>query len=74
MSTSGPPALILHGGDETNTIHITFGNRSCGATLPVVQSTRCASLAECGRSHVVRSRGCDVRVPYIHHTSAVCSG
>ena len=35
MSTSGPPALILHGGDETNTIHITFGNRSCGATLPV---------------------------------------
>ena len=40
MSTSGPPALILHGGDETNTIHITFGNRSCGATSPVVQSTR----------------------------------
>ena len=47
MSTSGPPALILHGRDETNTIHITFGNRSWGATRPVVQSTRCASLAEC---------------------------
>ena len=46
MSTSGPPALIFHGGDETNTIHITFGNGSCGATRPVVPSTRRASLVD----------------------------
>jgi len=74
MSTSGPPALILHGGDETNTIHITFGNRSCGATRPVVQSTRRASLAECGRSHVVRSRGCDVHVSSANADDHTLSG
>ena len=45
MWTSGPPALILHGGDETNTIHIPFGNHSCGATLPVVQSTHVVRLS-----------------------------
>ena len=27
-------------------------------------------VRECGRSHVVRSRGCDVHVPYIHHAGA----